>query len=223
MINIAIDGIAGSGKSSLAKCLSKNLNLKIFNTGAVYRAITCEYIRLFGSDTLPTPEIMKKFLKDLKVEVSFIGKNQIEKVNGIDYTNKIREEIVSVTTPKVAGTENLRKKVRQIQRDFAKKNNCIMEGRDIGRTVLKNAQVKFFVVASVEKRAERRLLQNEDKNLTFEKVKEDIERRDKEDREREHGTMIPAEDAIIIDSSNETLEETTARCQKIIEEKLKKD
>ncbi len=221
MFNVTIDGVAGCGKSTIAEYLSKRLNLKKFNTGSLYRAITCEFLHRFGRETKPTKKLMDEFVKDLDVEVEFVGEQQKVYVNHHDYNNVLREEIVSLTTPLVSGYEKLREKVREIQRKFASQNDCIMEGRDIGRVVLPNASCKLFLTASPEVRAERRYEQIKEagEKTSFDEVLRDIKLRDKEDREREHGAMIPADDAIIVDNSGETLEETLERCERIIKEK----
>lgn len=216
MFNITIDGVAGCGKSSLADQLSKELGLKKFNTGMVYRAITCEYLSRFNS--LPTEKEIEELLKNLDVRVSFIDGKQVVLVNNKDFSSILRNERVSNMTPYVSGFDVLREKVREIQRNFAKNNDCIMEGRDIGRVVLKNAQVKLFLTASDEVRAKRRFDQMKDSPNcpSFEEILKDIKKRDEEDKNREHGAMIPADDAIIVDNSNETLSQTVARCVDLI-------
>lgn len=217
MFNITIDGVAGCGKSTLAEQLSKKLKLKKFNTGMVYRAITCEYLSRFKG--LPTAKKIQDLLKNLVVEVKFVDGKQVVLVNNHDYSSILREENVSNMTPFVSGFDALREKVREIQRNFAKENDCIMEGRDIGRVVLKDAQVKLFLTASDEVRAKRRYEQmKKSPNCPpFEEILKDIKKRDDEDRNREHGAMIPADDAIIVDNSNETPNQTINRCIKIIE------
>ncbi len=221
MLNIAIDGVAGCGKSTIADELAKRLKIKKFNTGLVYRAITCEYINKYGREQKPNKKLISQFVKDLNVSVTFENDNQKVYVNGNDYNDILREEAVSVTTPLISGYDELREKVREIQRTFAKTNDCVMEGRDIGRVVLKDAKVKLFLTASPKVRAERRLnqIKDIDKNATFEEILKDIEKRDREDREREHGAMVPADDAIIVDNSNETLQQTLERCEKLVREK----
>lgn len=219
MFNITIDGVAGCGKSTLAEQLSKKLKLKKFNTGMVYRAITCEYLSRF--EGLPDDKKIKDLLHDLDVKVNFVDGKQVVLVNSKDYSAILRDENVSNMTPFVSGFDSLREKVREIQRDFASHNDCIMEGRDIGRVVLKDAQVKLFLTASDEVRAKRRFDQMKDlpTHPTFEEVLQDIKNRDEEDKNREFGAMLPADDAIIVDNSNETLPQTLSRCIKIIDKK----
>lgn len=217
MFNVTIDGKAGCGKSTLAEELSKKLNLKKFNTGAVYRGITCEYMNIYGTET-PTQEIIKKFLENLDVSVKFIEDAQHIIVNNTDYTPKLREEEVSNFVALVSPFDELREKVRQIQRKFAQDNDCIMEGRDIGTVVLPNAKCKLFITASNEVRAKRRYeqLKGTLDCPTIEEILNELNDRDYKDINREHGALLPAEDSIIIDNSNETLEQTITRCVKII-------
>lgn len=223
MFTITIDGKAGCGKSSLSNELSKRLNVKNFNTGAVYRAITCEYKNLYGNKN-PTSHIIEEFVKNLNVEVVFKDDKQIVLVNGNDYSKKLRDEEISTFVAIVSPFDLIRKKVRQIQRDFAKNNNCIVEGRDIGTVVLPNAQCKFFVTASNEVRAQRRYEQLKDtpECPTFEQLLRELNERDYADINREYGALLPAEDSIIIDNTNETLEQTLDRCEGIVKKLMGK-
>lgn len=220
MFNVTIDGKAGCGKSTLAEELSKILNLKKFNTGAVYRGITCEYLNRHNNK-LPTQEIITEFLKNLKIEVKFNDNNQqLIIVNGKDYTNRLREEVISNFVANIAPYDDLREKVREIQRTFAKNYDCIMEGRDIGTVVLPNAQCKLFVTASNKVRAERRFEQLKDTENcpSVEEILKELDERDFKDINREHGALLPAKDSIIIDNSDETLEQTITRCVGIIKD-----
>jgi len=220
MFTITIDGTAGSGKSTIAQRLSEVLKIKKLNTGAIYRGITCEFLKQYN-DKKPNEKIITEFLKNIKIEVVFVRNLQNVTVNGTNYTPFLREERVSNFTPLLSGYDNLREKVREIQREFAKNNDCIVEGRDIGRVVLPNAQCKFFFTASVIARAKRRFEQLQDKKIKLETIKKDIEKRDEMDTEREFGAMLPAEDAIIVDNSDYTIEQTLHICLKKIEEKRK--
>lgn len=222
MFAVTIDGHAGCGKSTLAEELSKILELKKFNTGAVYRGITCEYMKQFG-DLEPTFESINKFVDDLAVDVIFDGNTQKIIVNGNDYTPYLREEVISNFVAKVSPFNVVREKVREIQRNFAEYTDCIMEGRDIGTVVLPNAQCKLFITASSEVRAQRRFdqLKDTENAPTYEEILKEINERDNKDIHREHGALLPAKDGIIIDNSNETLEQTVNRCKKIIEDKQK--
>ena len=222
MFTITIDGKAGCGKSTLAEELSKKLKLKKFNTGAVYRGITCEYFKQYGLEK-PNVEIIKKFVKNLNVKVVFNGENQEVIVNNTNYTPRLRDEEVSNFVALVSPFDEVRQKVREIQREFARENDCIMEGRDIGTVVLPNAQCKLFITASNEVRAKRRMeqLKNDPDKPTFEELLKELNDRDFKDEHREHGAMLPAKDGVIVDNSNETLEQTLNRCLKIVESKRK--
>ena len=217
MLNITIDGKAGCGKSTLADELSKRLNIKKFNTGAVYRAIACEYLKRYESKN-PNEEIINEFVKNLDIKVVFDNNVQKVIVNDEDYTPFLREERISNFVAKVSPYDIVRQKVREIQREFAKSNDCIMEGRDIGSVVLTNAKIKLFITASNEVRAQRRVNQLKEQNVKvdYDEILKEINDRDYQDVHREHGALLPAKDAIIIDNSNETLEQTIDRCLDII-------
>lgn len=221
MFNITIDGCAGSGKTSLATRLSKSFKLKYFNTGAMYRAITCEYLKRYRES--PNREIIGKFLKDLKIQVEFKGGVEHVIVNGTDYTSKLRDPKVTKLTPLVSSFNGIRMRARKIQREFAKSNNCVMEGRDIGSTVLKDADLKFFLVSKSEMRAKRRVLQLklEGKSPSYKKILNEIERRDMADKERKYGRLRPARDAIIIDNSYQSLDDTFKKCRDIVKNVIK--
>ncbi len=221
MFSVAIDGMAGCGKSSLALGLAKKLNFRYFNTGAMYRGITCEYLRIFG-ETQPNEKKISQLLENLDVKIVFNGDEQRVVINGIDQTPNLRKEVVSNMTPFVSGYENLRDKVREIQRQFARENNCIMEGRDIGSVVLKNADVKIYLTASSEQRAKRRFEQmaKDPTRPTYEEILQDIEQRDEVDKTRKHGKLLVADDAIVVDNSNFTLQQTISHCKALISQKL---
>lgn len=216
MLNIAIDGHVGSGKSTLAKGLAKKLGIHVFDTGAVYRALACEFMaRNLGE---PTEALIKDFVKDLTVEVKFVGDNQYVIVNGNDYSGQLRLEQTSVMAGKISPYKILRQKVRALQQDYAKTHDVVMEGRDIGTEILPNADYKFFVTASEKVRAERRYLQVKDKPNapSFEEVLKDLRERDYSDEHREISPLKPAKDGIIIDNSDQTLDQTIEQCLKII-------
>jgi len=146
MLNITIDGLAGAGKSQLAKDLAKELNLYHFNTGTVYRALACEFMRKFKQKI--TLENLKEIVKSTEFKVEFVDGQQICKVNGCVFPEKLlRSEKTSMFTAQISSNPLIREMVRKIQRDFASTHNCIMEGRDIGRVVLPNATYKLFLTA----------------------------------------------------------------------------
>ena len=222
MFNIAIDGFVGSGKSTLSTEIAKRLNLKVLDTGAIYRGIACYYIKL----ALPSPnnELINEFVKDLNVEIKFIENIQNVIVNGENFTNKLRYEQTSMMASLISPYQEVRNKVRLLQQKFASENDCIIEGRDIGTDVLPNAQVKLFLTGNATIRARRRFLQFKDKpnSPTYKEILEDLKLRDYRDTHREVAPLKPAEDAIIIDSTNMNLEEMINFCVEIIINKMKK-
>lgn len=217
MVNIAIDGTAGSGKSTVAKLLAEKLNYKLLNTGEIYRSLACCYIDENHGE--PNKQIIEKFIKDKEVKVEFVGFQQYVYINNVCYKDRLRLEEVSIMTSKIAIFQNLRDKVLKLQRDFTFENNCVMEGRDIATIVLPNADIKFFITASQEERARRRFLQiqEKDKSETFESVLEDLRERDYRDENREVAPLKPAEDSIIIDNTKMSIEENVEKCLQIIE------
>lgn len=222
MINIAIDGPVGSGKSTLAKGLAKRLGFFMFDTGAIYRGMACEYIdRNLGE---PNEEIINSFIKTFEIKVKFIDNVEHVFVNNKDWTPNLRLEQTSVMAGKISPYIKMREKVVAIQREFAKNHNVVMEGRDIGTVVLPNADFKFFVTASEQVRATRRYNQIKDKPNapTFEQVLHDLKERDSRDENREVCPLKPAKDCYILDSSNQTLEQTIDHCLQIMGE-IQKD
>lgn len=218
MLNIAIDGYVGSGKSTLAHALAKRLNLKVLDTGAIYRSITCFYQEKFGN--LVSGDLVEEFVKDLEVKVEFKGENQIVFVNGKDYMNRIRQEEISILTSELAPYISIRNKVLSVQRKFAKEYDCVIEGRDIGTVVLPKANFKFFITASEKTRAERRYCQIKDKQkVSLEQILQDLQIRDYNDTHRKIAPLVPAKDSIILDTTDLTLEQTVEKCLEIIKEK----
>ena len=220
MISIAIDGHVGSGKSTLARGLAKKLGFHVLDTGAIYRGLACAF-RESGYKKI-NEETIAKFIKNVEVEIFFDNEIQHVVVNGKDYTTQLREEEISVLSSKISPFPVLREKVRHIQREFAEKYNCIVEGRDIGTVVLPNADYKFFVTASEEVRAKRRFEQYKDSHITYEEILKDLRERDYRDEHREIAPLKPAKDSIIIDNSNMTLEDSIDYCLKIINKRLEK-
>lgn len=216
MLNIAIDGFSGAGKSTIAGELAKRLNIKKFDTGAIYRGIACEYLK--QGLPLPTTQLVDKFVEDLNVSVFFEGDVQHIVVNGEDYTKHLREEQISKFSAVISPFPKVRAKVLELQREFAKNNDCVMEGRDIGSVVLPNASVKFFFTASVEVRAKRRLAQLEEMGLQgdFQDICENLKERDYRDLTREIAPLKKVEDAFEIDGSDISIDEVVKKCINII-------
>lgn len=219
MINIAIDGHVGSGKSTIAKELAKRLGFEVFDTGAIYRALACEFMAQGLGE--PNEKKIERFVQNLSVKVKFEEGRQIVLVNGHDYSDKLRLEQTSVMSGKVSPFPILRQHVLHVQRDYAKTHNVVMEGRDIATEVLPNADFKFFMTASEQVRAQRRFEQLSSKTPapSFDEVLQDLRERDYRDEHRQHSPLKPAADSIIIDNSFQTMEQTVQQCLSIIRSK----
>lgn len=222
MLNIAIDGHVGSGKSTLSKGLAKRLNLRVLDTGAIYRGIACRF-KAEGLENHIDEGTINKFVEKLKVQVEFDGDLQRVIVDDVDYTPWLRKEETSVLTSKISPFPKIRDKVLDIQRDFAKKYDCVIEGRDIGTVVLPNADVKFFITASEKVRAQRRYdqIKNLPDSPSYDEILKDLRMRDYQDEHRKIAPLKPAEDSIIMDTSEMTLEQTIEKCAQIIQETRK--
>ena len=214
MLNIAIDGHVGSGKSTLAFELAKRLNLKVLDTGAIYRSIACEYKKKFGSNVCKNN--LKELVNDIKIEIKFIDNQQHVLINNNDYFQYLRTEEISLLSSQISPYVYVREKVLALQRNFAKSYDCVIEGRDIGTVVLPSAQYKFFVTASEEERAKRRYAQLKSNNISYEQILEDLKIRDYNDENRKIAPLKPAIDAIILDTTDLTLKQTVEKCIKII-------
>ncbi|EPY2271399.1 (d)CMP kinase [Clostridium sporogenes] len=211
-ISIAIDGPAGAGKSTIAKIIGKKLNLIYINTGSMYRAVTLMALEnnIESSDI----ESLKTLINSM--DISFNGNNII--VNGKDLEEAIRMPIINNNVSKYAAVEEVRELLVSMQQNISKKYNVIMDGRDIGTVVLKDAPYKFFITASAEVRAKRRLKELKEKhiNIDFENVLKEIKQRDYIDSNRKINPLKQSEDAILIDTSNFTIEEVVDKICTII-------
>lgn len=209
MINIAIDGPAGAGKSSVAKAVAAKLGFIYVDTGALYRSIGINALR--HSIATDDTEAVTDLLPDTKVELKFIDGIQRVFLNGEDVSEAIRMPEASMAASNVSAIPAVRSFLLDLQRDMAKNNNVIMDGRDIGTVILPDAQYKFFLTASAEVRADRRFRELKDKGIEvdYNALLEEIIQRDYNDSHRETAPLKQADDAILIDSSNMTLEEVT--------------
>jgi len=204
---IAIDGPASSGKSTIAKSLSKRLGILYVDTGAMYRAVALFCIRR-GINTTDEKAV-NSVLGEIDMQIKTIDGIQHIILNGEDVSDIIRTQEVGQGASDVAVFLNVRERLVEIQRNIAKKNSVIMDGRDIGTNVLKNAQYKIYLTASLEERASRRFAEYTaaGENFTLEEVKAQLAVRDKNDMEREHNPLTKADDALEIDSTNLSIEE----------------
>ena len=216
---IAIDGPAGSGKGTVTELLAKELNFTKIDTGAMYRAITWEVIQKKVS--LEDIEKIKEILCNSKIEF------QKERVflNQREITNEIRTKEVSNLVSQVSHIVEVRNAMVKLQREMGENRDIIMEGRDIGTNVFPHAEVKIYLDASPEERARRRYEQNLEKGIstTYEEVLENVKFRDHNDKTSNVGPLRIAEDAVIVDSTDLTIEEVVETIKKIVEKKEKKE
>ena len=208
MINIAIDGPAGAGKSSVAKAVAAKLGFIYVDTGALYRSIGVNALR-HGIKT-DDAEAVIALLPETKVELRYIDGAQRVFLNGEDVSEAIRMPEASMAASNVSAIPAIRTFLLDLQRDMARNNNVIMDGRDIGTVILPDAQYKFFLTASAEVRADRRFKELKEKGIDvdYNALLEEIIQRDYNDSHRETAPLRQADDAILIDSSNMTLEES---------------
>ena len=217
---IAIDGPAGAGKSTIAKILAKELELIYVDTGALYRTIGY-YVTNLGIDTADTDAVVAA-LSGLKVELGYVDGVQRVFANGEDVSDLIRTPVISMAASAVSAIPAVRAYLLDTQRNIAATHSVIMDGRDIGTVILPDAKVKIFLSASPESRAKRRYdeLQAKGDPATFEEVLADMIKRDYDDSHRAIAPLKQAEDAIPVDTSGETLEESVARIKEIVYRQL---
>jgi cytidylate kinase len=219
-INIAIDGPAAAGKSTVAKMVAKRLSYIYIDTGAMYRALT--YRALQQGIELDDEQALISLLKDTYIELRPSHEGQLVLVNGEDVTNVIRSKEVTNAVSFVAKHPLVREEMVARQRALAKNGGVVMDGRDIGTHVLPNAEVKVFLKASVEERARRRHKENIARGFPsdLETLKKEIARRDQLDSEREVAPLKKAEDAIEIDTTSLSIEEVVERIMEIANERI---
>ncbi len=216
-MKIAIDGPAGAGKSTISKAAAKKLGFIYIDTGAMYRAVGLAAVRQ-GIDTTDT-EGVTSILDDIEISISYDESGQQIFLNGENVSAHIRLPEISVAASNVAVIPAVRLKLVELQRELAAHNDVLMDGRDIGTYVLPDAEVKIFLTASVEERAMRRYRELVEKGIQadFDEVKADMEYRDKNDSEREFAPLKPAEDSIILDNTDLSLEQSVDKICEIAE------
>ena len=217
---IAIDGPAGAGKSTIAKILAKELELIYVDTGALYRTIGY-YVTSKGISTADTEAVVAA-LPSLTVELKYVDGVQRVFANGEDVSDLIRTPAISMAASAVSAIPAVRAYLLNTQRDIAAKNSVVMDGRDIGTVILPDAEVKIFLTASPESRAKRRYdeLQAKGDPATYEEVLADMIKRDYDDSHRAAAPLKQAEDAVLVDTSGDTLEQSVARIKAVVLEKL---
>ena len=220
-VNIAIDGPSGSGKSTLAKLLARRYGLIYIDTGAIYRTIGL-YVLRKGVDRTDTAAIIP-LLGEMNIEMTLENGGGVVWLNGERMGEDIRTPECSLYASDVSKIPEVRAFILDLQRDIARRNDCVMDGRDIGTVILPQAQVKIFLFASAEKRASRRCaeLRAGGENVTVEEVLEDMRWRDENDKTRKIAPAVPAEDAVLLDNGDLDIEGTLAAACTIIESRVK--
>ena len=210
-VAIALDGPAGAGKSTIAKRVAKALDYIYIDTGALYRTIGLSAMRR-NIEPVESKEV-SDMLSEIKVEIAF---------NGEDVSSLIRTPEVSMTASKISAIPEVRAYLLDLQRDMAKKNNVIMDGRDIGTVVLPDAKVKIFLTASPEARAERRYKELLEKGMTvsYNDVLKDVNERDYNDSHRKTAPLKPAEGCVIVDTTELDFEQSVDKIISVIKENV---
>lgn len=221
VINVAIDGPAGAGKSTISRKAAAELGFIYIDTGALYRTVGLNALRK-GADINDAASVIATLTDDLKVELKFIDGEQRMFLCGEDVSDKIRTPEVSSAASKTSAVPEVRKFLFDLQKQLAKENNCIMDGRDIGTVVLPEADVKIFLTASPEARAERRYLELKEKGMDvkYEDVLSDMIKRDYDDSHRAIAPLKQADDAVLADTSSNTLEQSIDLILSIIKERI---
>ena len=203
---IAIDGPAGAGKSTVSKICAAKLDYTYIDTGAMYRAVA---LKCNAQGVMGNEQLIEDAIKDIDIRLDSSARVFLD---GREVTKEIRTPEVSRGASDVAKLGFVRKKLTELQREMAKGGSVIMDGRDIGTQVLPNADLKIFLTASVDERARRRFEELKTKNLAadFDKIKTEIILRDKQDSEREIAPLAQADDAILLDTTNLTIEQVVA-------------
>ena len=218
VINVAIDGPGGAGKSTSARAAAKEMGYIYVDTGALYRAVGVNALRK-NIDT-KDKEAVAASLEGISVDLVFENGEQKVLLNGENVSVEIRTPPASMAASDVSAVPEVRAFLFDLQRDIASRNNCIMDGRDIGTVVLPDAQVKIFLTASAEERAQRRYkeLQAKGSTVSFQSVLDELIERDYNDSHREIAPLKPAEDSVLLDTTGVSLEEQVAKIISIIKE-----
>ena len=216
-VNIAIDGPAGAGKSTIAKMVSAEMGYIYVDTGAMYRAVA-----LYLTENNIPDEDIEKYIGGVDVSLKFIDGVQRVYLGDRDVSELIRTPEISMAASRTSAIPAVRARLFDLQQKLARENNIIMDGRDIGTVVLPNADVKIFLTASAEERANRRYKELSEKPgcPPYEEILKDIVQRDYNDMNRETAPLKQAEDAVLVDTTELTLEQSAARITEIIKERI---
>ncbi len=222
MIAIAIDGPGGAGKSTISKAVAKSLGIVYVDTGALYRTVGY-YVRNHGVsvENARVSEYVAPFLSEISIDIKYFDGVQHVLLNGEDLGEKIREPEISMYASAVSAVGEVRAFLLETQRNIARNNHVIMDGRDIGTVILPTAQVKIFLTASNEARAKRRYLELTAKgmNVNYDDVLAELVARDTADSSRDIAPCVPAADAIVFDNSEYTFEQSVQKIIDIVNEK----
>ena len=220
--SIAIDGPSGAGKSVLAKGLAKELGFKYVDTGAIYRSVGY-YMYEHGVD-VTDEKAVEKALEGVEIKLDYSTGIQRVLVNGIDYVDKIRLPEISMYASAVGKIPAVREKLLDVQRDAAKHNDTVMDGRDIGTFVRPDADLKIYLTASPKERARRRFVELQEKGIPadIDVIEKDIIERDYRDMHREFAPLRQAEDAVVVDTTNMTIDEVADTIIRYFHEKINK-
>ena len=216
-MQVAIDGPASSGKSTISKLIAKENHFVYLDTGAMYRVVTLAVLR--NNISLDDYEAIEKLVQTIEIGFSMQDGKQSVFMNGEDVTDEIRSVEVTKNVSAVSAIKEVRTRLVHLQQEIAENHSIIMDGRDIGTVVLPQAEIKIFLVASVEERAKRRFIENQEKGIemSYEELVEDIRRRDHIDSTRKESPLRKAEDAIEIDTTTMTIEDVVKTVTALIQ------
>ena len=219
-MQIAIDGPSGAGKSSVAKAVAKKMGIIYVDTGALYRTVGY-YIKEQGIVPNDAENVIKQ-LPNINIEMKYVDNEQVVYLNGVNLGDAIRQPEISMYASAVSAIPEVRTFLLNTQRDIAKSNSVIMDGRDIGTVILPNADVKIFLTASLENRAQRRYdeLSAKGIHVNFEDVLREMKERDANDSGRSVAPAVAAEDAIVLDNTGFTVDQSSNAVMEIIKGKL---
>lgn len=217
---VAVDGPAGSGKGTVTKLIEKELGFLNLDTGATYRCVALQVLR--ENVSLKDEEKIIKIANDIDIQINNTGDKDIILLNGEDVSKDIRTKEVTEIVSQVSSIIPVREKMVEVQRNLAKGKNVIVEGRDIGTVVFPNADLKIYLDASEEVRAKRRYEENLQNGIktTYEEVLQNVKMRDYNDMHKKVGALKKAEDAIIVDSTNLTIEEVVKEIKNEIQKRI---
>lgn len=214
--NIAIDGPAGAGKSTIAKRVSSELSFIYVDTGALYRSIALYLLRkdISAADV----EAVKTALEDVEIAIQYVNGEQHVLLNGEDVSGQIRTEEVGNMASRSSALPCVRRKLLELQKKLAREHNVVMDGRDIGTNILPDAQLKIYLTASTDIRANRRYreLMEKGAQCDLEAIKKDIEQRDYQDMHRETAPLTRADDAVYLDSSDMTIDQVVEKIKSLV-------